>query len=75
MASRNLPPSFFNANYHSAAQKLGYTHSSPADLYSEAYSNAGLHHLASHHTSLPQVTGYRTVCMFNVSPLASQPQG
>jgi len=50
MASRNLPPSFFNAHYHAQAKAAGPGHySGPAsDLYSsEAYS--GLHHLAAHH--------------------------
>jgi len=44
MASRNLPPSFFNANYHA---KLAYSHSEAGGLYSEAYTQ-GLHHLAAH---------------------------
>ena len=54
MASRNLPPSFFNANYH--AKSLPYT-SSPHELYSEAYTS-GLHHLAAHATASPDPWQY-----------------
>lgn len=55
MASRNLPPSFFNANYH-AKSPLPYTHT-PTDLYSEAYTS-GLHHLAAHATASPDPWQY-----------------
>ena len=34
MASRNLPPSFFNAHYHA---KLAYSHPESSGLYSDAY--------------------------------------
>jgi len=54
MASRNLPPSFFNANYH--AKSVAYT-SSPHELYSEAYTS-GLHHLAAHATASPDPWQY-----------------
>ena len=43
MASRNLPPSFFNAHYHaklagySEAKLAGYSHPEASGLYSEAY--------------------------------------
>lgn len=47
MASRNLPPSFFNAHYHA---KLAYSHPEASGLYSEAYTQ-GLHHLAAHASS------------------------
>ena len=55
MASRNLPPSFFNANYHTKSP-LPYTHA-PTDLYSEAYTS-GLHHLAAHATASPDPWQY-----------------
>ena len=45
MAARNLPPSFFNANYHLHAKSCGMA-AGGGDLYSE-YSS-GLHHLAAH---------------------------
>jgi len=54
MASRNLPPSFFNANYHS--KSVPYT-SSPHELYSEAYTS-GLHHLAAHAGGSPDPWQY-----------------
>jgi len=57
MASRNLPPSFFNAHYHaklagySEAKLAGYSgHPEAGGLYSEAYTQ-GLHHLAAHASS------------------------
>ena len=55
MASRNLPPSFFNAHYHAklagySEAKLAYSHPEASGLYSEAYTQ-GLHHLAAHASS------------------------
>jgi len=56
MASRNLPPSFFNAHYHAklavgySDAKLPYSHPEASGLYSEAYTQ-GLHHLAAHASS------------------------
>ena len=59
MDSRNLPPSFFNQNYHSKpdlqnyhskSSLSSYSHTNPTtaavDLYSEAYTT-GLQHLAA----------------------------
>ena len=40
MASRNLPPSFFNAHYH--AKLAGYSHPEASGLYSEAYTQVGV---------------------------------
>jgi hypothetical protein len=54
MASRNLPPSFFNAHYHA---KLPYAHPEASGLYSEAYTQ-GLHHLAAQHASSPDPWQY-----------------
>lgn len=51
MASRNLPPSFFNAHYHAQVKGGQYSGNSCGnDLYpgSEA-AYSGLHHLAAHH--------------------------
>ena len=50
MASRNLPPSFFNAHYH-AQVKSSSSYASPGELYSETAGYPGLHHLAAHHAS------------------------
>ena len=41
MVSRNLPPSFFNANYHHMKGMYG------GDLYAD-YPATTLHHLAAH---------------------------
>ena len=59
MASRNLPPSFFNAHYHAQVKAAGPGHYSASDLYnSEAY--PGLHPLASahHHAASPDPWQY-----------------
>ena len=63
MASRNLPPSFFNANYH-AKSPLPYTHT-PTDLYSEAYTS-GLHRLAAHATDSPDPWQYAAQVIITV---------
>ena len=62
MASRNLPPSFFNAHYHAklagySEAKLAYSHPEASGLYSEAYTQ-GLHHLAAQHASSPDPWQY-----------------
>ena len=52
MASRNLPPSFFNAHYHAqvkAAGPAGHYSGPASDLYSSEAAYSGLHHLAAHH--------------------------
>lgn len=49
MASRNLPPSFFNAHYHAQVKAAGHYSGPASDLYSSEAAYSGLHHLAAHH--------------------------
>ena len=50
MASRNLPPSFFNAHYHSQLKNYaGNSELYAGDSAAAAAGYTGLHHLAAHH--------------------------
>ena len=55
MASRNLPPSFFNAHYHAHNQVKATGSYGGPDLYTSEAAYTGLQHLAAHHhaTSSP----------------------
>ena len=55
MASRNLPPSFFNAHYH-AQVKAAYPEYSPEAAAGPGY--PGLHPLAAHHAASPDPWQY-----------------
>lgn len=46
MASRNLPPSFFNAHYHA---KLAYSHPEASGLYSDAYAQVRINEPTTTH--------------------------